>query len=92
MSTEYILLLSMLMFTGIVVSLVVVILGARAKLVSVGSVVLDINGDAEKRIEVESGGKLLGALADQWRLLWPVSRQGQVWWWRYLANRGATLY
>ena len=51
MSTEYILLLSMLMFTGIVVSLVVVILGARAKLVSVGSVVLDINGDAEKRIE-----------------------------------------
>lgn len=65
MSTEYILLLSMLMFTGIVVSLVVVILGARAKLVSVGSVVLDINGDAEKRIEVESGGKLLGALADQ---------------------------
>jgi len=65
MSTEYILLLSMLMFTGIVVSLVLVILGARAKLVSVGNVVLDINGDAEKRIQIESGGKLLGALADQ---------------------------
>ncbi|MFX4635623.1 hypothetical protein ABTB37_19825, partial [Acinetobacter baumannii] len=65
MSTEYILILSMFMFTGIVVALVLVILAARAKLVSAGSVMLDINDDPEKRVEVSSGGKLLGALADQ---------------------------
>lgn len=65
MSTEFIVVLSMLMFTGVVVALVLVILAARTKLVTSGNVVLDINGDPDKRVEVESGGKLLGALADK---------------------------
>jgi len=53
------------MFTVIVLGLVVVILGARSRLVSVGNVHLDINHDPEKGLDVPVGGKLLGALADK---------------------------
>ena len=49
------------MFTVIVLALVFVILGARAKLVSTGDVVIEVNG--EKNITTESGGKLLNTLA-----------------------------
>ena len=50
------------MFTAIVLALVLVILVARAKLVSSGDVTIEING--EKTITVPAGGKLLQTLAD----------------------------
>jgi Na+-transporting NADH:ubiquinone oxidoreductase subunit F len=50
-----------MMFTVIVLLLVAVILSARAKLVSSGSVQIVING--EKTVETEAGGKLLQTLA-----------------------------
>ena len=49
------------MFTGIILSLVVVILLAKSKLVSSGAVDIEVNG--EKTLSVPAGGKLLGALA-----------------------------
>lgn len=54
--------LGITMFTVVVVALVVLILGAKAKLVASGPVKIMIN--AQKEIEVPAGGKLLGALAD----------------------------
>ena len=53
------------MFTAIVLSLVVLILIARSKLVSTGAVHIDINDDPEKGIDVAAGGKLLNTLADE---------------------------
>ena len=53
--------LGVVMFTVIVLSLVAVILSARAKLVSSGNVKILING--EKTVETEAGGKLLQTLA-----------------------------
>lgn len=55
--------LGVVMFTLIVLALVVVILAARAKLVSSGDVTITINDDPDKAISVPAGGKLLGALA-----------------------------
>lgn len=52
------------MFTVVVMFFVVLILVARAKLVSTGRVRIEINGDTAKSIEVPSGGKLLTTLAD----------------------------
>ncbi|MGB4248915.1 MAG: NADH:ubiquinone reductase (Na(+)-transporting) subunit F [Pseudohongiellaceae bacterium] len=52
------------MFTVVVMVLVVLILAARAKLVSTGNVRIEINGDPEKSIVVPAGGKLLTTLAD----------------------------
>ncbi len=49
------------MFTGIVLALVLIILAARAKLVSSGDVNIVING--ERTITVPAGGKLLQTLA-----------------------------
>ena len=49
-------------FTIIVLALVFVIIGARSRLVSSGSVTIEING--EKNIQTPVGRKLLGALAD----------------------------
>lgn len=49
------------MFTAIVLALVVIILMARAKLVSSGDVTIEING--ERTITVPAGGKLLQTLA-----------------------------
>lgn len=65
MSEQAVILLSMLMFTGTVLILVAFILMARSKLVSEGSVTVDINDDPEKRLEIPSGGKLLQTLASQ---------------------------
>lgn len=65
MSEQAVIFLSMLMFTGTVLLLVVFILLARSRLVSEGSVVIDINDDPEKRLEVASGGKLLQTLAGE---------------------------
>lgn len=50
-------------FTGIILTLVLVILAAKKQLVPQGLVKLVING--EKTLEVEPGGKLLGTLAGQ---------------------------
>jgi Na+-transporting NADH:ubiquinone oxidoreductase subunit F len=56
--------LGVTLFTGIVLALSMVIIGARSKLVSTGDVVIDINNDPEKRVTTAAGGKLLNALAD----------------------------
>ena len=53
------------MFTLLVVALVVMILVAKAKLVSAGEVTININGDASKALKVSAGGKLLSVLADR---------------------------
>ena len=79
MSQEFIIVLSMAMFTGTVLVLVAFILIARSKLVSEGTVTIDINHDPEKRLEVASGGKLLQALADE-KLFFIVC----LWWWWYV--------
>lgn len=54
-------LLSVSMFTGVILLLVVIILVARSKLVSSGAIKININN--EKDIEIAGGGKLLTALA-----------------------------
>ena len=56
--------LGVAMFTIIVLALVVIILSAKAKLVSTGDITISINDDAEKSINTQAGGKLLGALAN----------------------------
>ncbi len=56
-------LLSMSMFTGVILLLVVIILVARSKLVSTGKIKINVNG--EKDITIDGGGKLLTALAGE---------------------------
>ncbi|NNG28207.1 MAG: NADH:ubiquinone reductase (Na(+)-transporting) subunit F [Ignavibacteriaceae bacterium] len=58
-------LLSVLMFTLIVLMLVVVILIARSKLVATGNVKILINDEDENSLEVPVGDKLLNVLADK---------------------------
>jgi Na+-transporting NADH:ubiquinone oxidoreductase subunit F len=55
-------LLGIIIFTGIVIALVFVIIGAKSKLVAEGDVEILIND--EKKIHVPVGSKLLTALAD----------------------------
>ncbi|WP_250657913.1 NADH:ubiquinone reductase (Na(+)-transporting) subunit F [Alkalimarinus coralli] len=55
--------LGVVMFTVIVLSLVAVILIARAKLVSTGDVTIGVNGNPEHTIKTPAGGKLLQTLA-----------------------------
>ena len=57
--------LGVLMFTAVVLSLVAIILVARAKLVSSGAVTISINNDPEKSITVAAGDKLLQTLSAQ---------------------------
>ena len=52
--------LSVSMFTGVIMMLVVVILTARKQLVSTGDVTIEINDDPEKSVHTNAGGKLLG--------------------------------
>ncbi len=54
--------LGVVVFSAVVVALVVVILGARSKLVASGNVSITVNDD--RVIETPSGGKLLGALSE----------------------------
>ena len=54
--------LAIAMFTGVVLVLAVIIIGARALLVKTGAVKITLNG--EKTLEVEAGGKLLQTLAN----------------------------
>ena len=58
------LILGVVAFSGIVIALVLVILGARSQLVSTGLVSIEINGDKDNPIKVQSGSKLLQTLAD----------------------------
>ena len=57
--------LGVLMFTAVVLSLVAIILVARAQLVSSGAVTISINDDPEKAITVAAGDKLLQTLSAQ---------------------------
>ena len=63
--TNEIIIFGVLMFTAVVLSLVVIILLARAKLVSSGEVTISINGDPDKAIRVPAGDKLLQTLSNQ---------------------------
>ncbi|HFD12324.1 MAG TPA: NADH:ubiquinone reductase (Na(+)-transporting) subunit F [Crenotrichaceae bacterium] len=54
--------LGVILFTVIVLALVMIILGAKSKLVASGNVEIEING--EKKISVPVGAKLLNALSD----------------------------
>ena len=65
MSDLHVILLGMSMFTAIVLVLVAMILLARSVMVSSGQVIIDINGDPEKRLEASAGGKLLQTLAGE---------------------------
>lgn len=51
------------MFTGVILSLVGLLLVARGRLVSSGKVRIVINGDEAKAIDTTAGGTLLGTLA-----------------------------
>tara|TARA_R110001592_G_scaffold273446_3_gene540371 strand:- start:1799 stop:3025 length:1227 start_codon:yes stop_codon:yes gene_type:complete len=57
--------LGVVMFTVIVLSLVAVILSARAQLVSTGDVTIVVNEDTDKPISTPAGGKLLQTLASE---------------------------
>src|SRR4029450_3941235 len=56
--------LAVVMFTGVVLALVAVLLGARRKLVAAGDVSIVVNDDDSKTLRGAAGGTLLGALAD----------------------------
>jgi len=55
--------LGVAMFTGVVLALVLLLVGARRKLVPSGEVSIVINGDATGALKVAAGNTLLGALA-----------------------------
>tara|TARA_B110000014_G_C20125214_1_gene598755 strand:- start:342 stop:1580 length:1239 start_codon:yes stop_codon:yes gene_type:complete len=57
--------LGILVFTLAVNTMVFIILGARRVLVSTGEVSININGDDDKSLMVQAGGKLLQTLANQ---------------------------
>ncbi len=52
------------MFSFVIVSLVVVLLAARAKLVAMGEVTIVVNDDPDKAIKTHAGGTLLNTLAE----------------------------
>mgnify|MGYP003637868493 FL=1 len=57
--------LGVVMFTVIVLSLVAIILSARARLVSTGNISIVVNDDTSNPIETPAGGKLLQTLASE---------------------------
>ncbi len=68
--------LGVLMFTGVIVSLVVFLLIARAKLVPAGEVGIEINGDKENALKVPAGDTLLNVLSNE-RIFIPSACGGQ---------------
>ncbi|MEA3365370.1 MAG: NADH:ubiquinone reductase (Na(+)-transporting) subunit F [Candidatus Hydrogenedentes bacterium] len=60
-----IILLGMLMFNLVILSLVVILMFAKSKLVSTGEVSLEINNDPEKTLHVQAGNSLLATLANE---------------------------
>ena len=63
-------------FTVVIVSLVVILMVARSRLVASGSVNIMINDDPEKTLEASGGSTLLGTLADN-KLFIPSACGGQ---------------
>lgn len=57
--------MGMVMFTGVILTLVFVLMFARGKLVSSGDVTILVNDDPSKAIKANAGGTLLNLLADQ---------------------------
>ena len=57
-------LLGVAMFTGVIVSLVALLMVAKSRLVASGDVQIGINGDPDNAITVRSGGTLLNTLAE----------------------------
>ena len=57
--------LGMVMFTGIILTLVCVLIYAKSRLVSTGDVSILVNDDPDKALIVSAGGTLLNALASQ---------------------------
>ena len=57
-------LLGVAMFTGVIVSLVAILMVAKNKLVAGGEVRIAINGDPDNAVTVRSGGTLLNTLAE----------------------------
>lgn len=60
-----VILLGVAAFTGVVLLMVFILLGAKAKLVSTGNVKIVINEDEAKAISVPAGASLLSTLANQ---------------------------
>ncbi len=58
-------LLGVAMFTGVIVSLVAILMVAKNKLVSGGEVRIGINGDEDNALTVPAGGTLLNTLAER---------------------------
>ena len=58
------LLFGVVSFTGVVLLLVLVIIGARRQLVTTGDISIEINGDSDNTVVTASGNKLLQTLAD----------------------------
>ncbi len=58
-------LIGVAMFTAVILSLVAIVLAARARLVQSGDVTIEVNGDPDLAMTVSAGGTLLGALADK---------------------------
>jgi Na+-transporting NADH:ubiquinone oxidoreductase subunit F len=56
--------LGVAMFTGVILALVGLLLGARRRLVATGDVAIVINDSASQTLTVPAGGTLLGALTD----------------------------
>ncbi len=57
--------LGVFMFTAVIVTLVAVLMVARNSLVPQGEVTITVNDDPDKAIKANTGGTLLGVLADQ---------------------------
>ncbi|MCP4604022.1 MAG: NADH:ubiquinone reductase (Na(+)-transporting) subunit F [Proteobacteria bacterium] len=60
-----IILLGVLMFSGVVLSLVIFLMIARSRLVATGNVKVNINDDTENSFEAPAGSTVLGTLAAQ---------------------------
>ena len=60
-----IIVLGMVMFNFVILSLVVILMFAKSKLVSSGEVTIEVNDDPDKSLTVEAGDSLLNALASR---------------------------
>ena len=69
-------LLGVVMFTGVIVSLVGVLLVCRSKLVSSGEVTVRVNDDPEHDLRVSAGNTLLSTLAER-RIFIPAACGGK---------------
>ncbi|MCY4187573.1 MAG: hypothetical protein OXD30_03725, partial [Bryobacterales bacterium] len=57
-------LLGVAMFTGVILSLVALLMAAKKRLVASGDVAIGINSDPANTLTVQSGGTLLSTLAE----------------------------